>query len=257
MTAENLKYHAKKAGYYMVKATNNNVADGAAVIAAAALLPFLAITSNITHDQMATEGLENRDAVMAEILEQKQDLLTLTEQYNELRAHQNAHEVLGNREESFAMASDIMKTEYDIRDAARGFFGNLYTNGDERGLAISETDFKDILTTVRARSGEFDWAKIDENIPRLITTKHVAEHLDESRAQFTVPQNADAQQLFNRAVEIGKQARADDRWQRDRIGLSVLGSLASGLFMLLLFGVYRDATRYIDKPKKPAPKRNH
>ncbi|TNE26535.1 MAG: hypothetical protein EP349_09895 [Alphaproteobacteria bacterium] len=259
MSAENLKYQAKNIGYHVVDKTNNDFAHWVVGLTAAAVLPFMAITGNIGHEDMDTQGLANSETVMAELQEQKADLLTQVTTYNKLKGDQAAYEQLGQRDKVLELADDVMATEYSIKDAAQAFFGSLYTNGGTDGLAISETDFKNMLTDLDAKDGDFDWSSVDESLPNMINTAAVAEHLDEARSTVSVPDNADMQTRFSKAAEISQTAISDDDSGQNKIGLSLLfGSWIPGLLMAFLFAFYRDEyADYARKPQKPKPKASH
>ncbi len=259
MSAENLKYQAKNIGYHVVDKTNNDFAHWVVGLTAAAVLPFMAITGNISHEEMDTQGLANSETVMAELQEQKADLLTQVTTYNKLKGDQAAYEQLGQRDQVLELADDVMATEYQIKDAAQSFFGSLYTNGGEDGLAISETDFKNMLTDLDNKDGDFDWSSVDESLPNMINSSAVAEHLDEARSTVSVSDNADMQTRFSKAAEISQTAVSDDSSGQTKIGMSlILGSWLPGLLMAFLFAVYRDEyADYVRKPEKPKPKPSH
>lgn len=259
MDAENLKYQVKNIGYHVVDKTNNDFTNWVVGLTAAAVLPFMAITGNIMHDEMDTQGLANSETVMAELQEQKADLLTQVNTYNKLKGDQAAYEQLGQRDQVLALADDVMETEYEIKDAAQKFFGSLYTNGGTDGLAISETDFKNMLVDLDSKDGGFDWSSVDKSLPDLMNTANVAEHLDEARSTVGVPENADMQTRFSKASEISKTAISDDDSGQNKIGFSILlGTWLPGLLFGFLFAVYRDEVAdYVRKPEKPQPKPSH
>lgn len=259
MDAENLKYQAKNIGYHVVDKTNNDFTNWAVGLTAAAVLPFLAITGNITHDEMDTQGLANSEVVMAELQQQKADLLAQVTTYNKLKGDQAAYEQLGQRDQVLELADDVMATEYQITDAAKTFFGSLYTNGGTDGLAIAETDFRNLLTDLDAKDGDFDWSSVDESLPDMISAAGVAEHLDEARSTVNLPNNADMQTRFSKAAEISSIAASDDGSGQNKIGFSILfGTWLPGLLLGFLFAVYRDEVAdYVRKPEKPKPKPSH
>lgn len=259
MSAENLKYQAKNIGYHVVDKTNNDFTHWVVGLTAAAVLPFMAITGNISHEDMDTQGLADSETIMAELQTQKTDLLQLVAQHDKLKGDQAAYEQLGQRDQVLELADDVMATEYDIKDAAKAFFGNIYTSGGTDGLAISETDFEKLLTDFDEKDGDFDWSRIDESIPGLIDAGAVAEHMDESRATINVADNADLQTRFEKATDIKNAAVSDDDGDETKIVLSVLfGSWLPGLLMAFLFAFYRDEyADYARKPEKPKPKASH
>jgi len=259
MSADNLKYQVKNIGYHIADKTNNDFAHWVAGLTAAAVLPFMAITGNLSHNEMDTQGLANSETVMAQLQEQKADLLTQVTTYNKLKGDQSAYEQLGQRDKVLELADDVMSTEYQIKDAAQSFFGSLYTNGGEDGLAIAETDFKGILVDLDNKDGDFDWSSVDEKLPKMISTALVAEHLDEARSTVNIPDNADMQTRFSKAADISAAAISSDGSDQNKIGLSILfGSWIPGILMAFLFAYYRDEyADYARKPEKPRPKPSH
>lgn len=259
MSQSQLGYQVKNIGYHLQKAADTGLAHTAVTLLSASVLPFLAIQGNISADDIDTTGADNAAVVMAELTEQKNDLLENVMAHQKLTGDQAAYEQLGQRDQVLALADDVMAAEYSLKDQAKTFFGNLYTNGGADGLAISETDFQALLQDIDQQDDDFDWENINENIPSLLEAANVAEHLDESRSEHSISATSDINSSFENAVSIANKAKAQDENGADAIGLSiVVGSWFPGLLMGIFFSVLRrDVFWNARKPEKPKPKPAH
>lgn len=259
MSSSKTEYYAKSAGYYAQKAADTGLAHVAVVAAASLALPWLALETAITADEADINGNDNAQVVMAELTEQKDDLLSLVQHYDKLVGDKAAYEQLGQRDNALAIADDIAQAEYDLQDNSKAFFANFYTNGDTDGLAISETDARDLMQEFDEKDGDFDWSQIDEAIPNLISYATSAEHLDESRAKVDIDDDASLETRFNKAQSIAADAVDQDGGESFLVFLAILlGTWIPGILAHGFYGGLRDEVLWnARKPEKPKPKPSH
>lgn len=256
MTKSNLEYHVKNVGYHLGNALDTDKAHWAVSLIAGLTLPIMAYNGIVFSDDIDTNGNANAETVMAELSEQKTDLLAQVAQYQAILAQQDAHEKLGEQEKSFDLADDLMRQEYKLRDVSHDFFSKLLTTGDQDGLAISETDAKDLLTNLYQQSEGMDWEEIDERIPNIFSSSHDAEHFDEMRANITIDKDDNLQTRFDKASTVAVSAIKDDNNDEETMFLGTLGGLLSGAIGMLLMLVLRDNI-YPRRPERPQRKPSH
>jgi len=259
MTSSKTEYYAKSAGYYAKKAADTGLAHFAVVAAASLALPWMAWESSITPDEIDINGNDNAQVVMAELTEQKDDLLSLVQTYDKLVDDKAAYEQLGQRDNALAIADDIAQAEYDLQDNSKAFFANFYTNGDNEGLAISEVDAKELMQEFDEKDGDFDWSQIDEAIPNLIAHAAHAAHLDESRAKVNIDDDASLETRFNKAQSIAADATDEAGGEAFIVFLALLlGTWLPGVIAHGFYGGLRDEVLWnARKPEKPKPKPSH
>lgn len=259
MTSSKTEYYAKSAGYYAQKAADTGLAHFAVVAAASIIVPWFAVEMSTTMDETDINGNDNAAVVMAELTEQKDDLLSLVQTYDKLIGDKAAYEQLGQRDNALAIADDIAQAEYDLQDNSKAFFANFYTNGDTEGLAISEVDARELMQDFDEKDGDFDWSQIHEDIPNMISHATSAEHLDESRAKVDIADGASLEARFDKAKEIADDAANQDGSEGFMILLALLlGTWIPGLSANGIYRGLRDEVLWnARKPEKPKPKPSH
>lgn len=256
MTKSNLEYQVKNAGYHLGKAIDTDKAHWAVTLAAGLTLPIMAFNGAIFSDDIDTTGNANAETVMAELSEQKTDLLAQVAQYEAIQAQQDAYEKLGEQEKSFDLADDLMRQEYKLRDVSHDFFSKLLTTGDQDGLAISETDAQELLTNLNQQSDGMDWEEIDERIPNIFLSANDAEHFDEMRANISIDKDDNLQTRFDKASTVAVSAINDDNSDEEGMVLGTLFGLLGGALTAFLMLVLRDNI-YPRRPERPQRKPSH
>ena len=256
MTKSNLEYHVKNARYHLGKAVDTDKAHWAITLVAGLTLPIMAYNGIIFSDDIDTTGNANSETIMAELSEQKTDLLAQVAQYEAIQSQQDAYEKLGEPEKSFDLADELMRQEYKLRDISHDFFSKLLTTGDQDGLAIAETDAQELLFNLNQQSVGMDWEEIDERIPNIFLSASDAEHFDEMRAKITIDKDDNLQTRFDKASTVAVSAISDDSNDETGMFISTMGGLLSGIVGLFLMMVLRDNI-YPRRPERPQRKPSH
>lgn len=240
--SEELKYKAKLAGYKGAKLITSG--PGQIITALAVGVAIFGQGLDIVEKDIDPNGTQNQSALMEELQEQKQDLITQVGAYQDLR-----NQVLnGNAEES-----SLETAQADLKQNTMQFFTDLLTNGSmSEGLDIGETDAVQLIEELQLGVRDFDWgSQVDEGLPYVIERiQENGKFLDEARAEVRAEGVGKLSDRFENAKAIGNGAYSES----SDYGLFYMLVFFASVMGALITGATTDSIgKQVKKLRKPEP----
>lgn len=240
--SEELKYKTKLAGYKGLKVITSG--PGQIITAIAIGAAIFGQGLDIVDKEVDPNGTQNQSTVLAELQEQKQDLITQVGTYQDLR-----NDVLnGNAEES-----NLETAQADLKQNTMQFFTDLLTNGSmSEGLDIGETDVVQLIDELQLGVRDFDWgSQVDEALPTVIERiQDNGEFLDEARAEVRAEGVGKLSDRFENAKTIGNGTYAASS---DYSILYMIVFFASIMGGLVTGAATESIGKKVKKMRKPEP----
>jgi len=242
------KYYLETTKYHVRRATTLGAGPVISALTIAATTAFVGV--DLLNNDVDQHGTEYRDAVFAELEDNKATMMQDLREYQTILKQKN-----NSPDADAALSATLDKESDDLKHSSQVFFSTLLTNGSmQDGLDISEQDVKSLLMDISNESRDFNWGvHVDSSIETILENGvNYAGNLDEVRAEHRNDGTQSLSDSFGTAGNLAYDAKKMD--ESDGF-LYFLGGLCT-VFLTIFSGLGlsdsgRQRTQYMNKPQKP------